>query len=302
MVKVGIPCERLSVQHRMRPEIAALMKHIYEDLENHRSVEEYNDIKGVKRNMFFINHHQLENDSDESRSHTNAHEAAFLVALCRYLLQQGYKAEQITLLTTYTGQMFAIRDIRDAKDDELKNVRLTTVDNFQGEENDIILLSLVRSNKDEKVGFIKVVNRACVALSRAKKGFYCNGNFDLLSKHSVIWNKIVADFNASSSIGTALPLVCQIHQEEATAETAEDFSEKVPDGGCLKPCEVRLDCGHACKKLCHPNDPEHVEYISQRNAPTSSEGVHMYVLDVAIKSVKQFVLWLWRRSFQLVVT
>ena len=272
MVNVGIPCERLSVQHRMRPEISALMKHIYEDLENHESVERYEDIKGVKRNMFFINHSHLENHNDESHSHINDYEATFLVALCRYLLQQGYKAEQITLLTPYTGQMFAIRDITDEKDDEVKDIRLTTVDNFQGEENDIILLSLVRSNMDEKVGFIKIVNRACVALSRAKKGFYCIGNFDLLSKHSDIWSKIVADLKASSSIGTALPLVCQIHHDEVTAETADDFSEKVPDGGCLKPCEVRLNCGHACKKLCHPKDPEHVEYICTEKCTKTIEG------------------------------
>ena len=50
MVTVGIPCERLSVQHRMRPEIAALMKHIYQDLENHESVQNYEDIKGIKKN------------------------------------------------------------------------------------------------------------------------------------------------------------------------------------------------------------------------------------------------------------
>ena len=50
------------------------------------------------------------------------------------------------------------------------NVRLTTVDNFQGEENDIILLSLVRSNKEGKIGFLKTENRVCVALSRAKVG------------------------------------------------------------------------------------------------------------------------------------
>ena len=272
MVNVGIPCERLSVQHRMRPEISALMKHIYEDLENHESVEKYEDIKGVKRNMFFINHSHSENHNDESHSHINDYEATFLVALCRYLLQQGYKAEQITFLTTYTGQMFAIRDIRDEKDDEVKDVRLTTVDNFQGEENDIILLSLVRSNKDEKVGFIKSVNRACVALSRAKKGFYCIGNFDLLSKHSDIWSKIVTDLKASSSIGTALPLVCQIHHDEVTAETAKDFSEKVPDGGCLKPCEVRLNCGHACKKLCHPKDPEHEDYICTEECTKTIRG------------------------------
>ena len=262
MVNVGIPCQRLSVQHRMRPEIAALMKHIYDDLENHRSVEEYENIKGMKKNLFFINHSHSEDHGDnESHSHTNRHEATFLVSLCHYLLQQGYRAEQITILTTYTGQMFAIRDRRDEKNEELKDVRLTTVDNFQGEENDIILLSLVRSNKEEKVGFIKIVNRACVALSRAKRGFYCIGNFDLLSKHSDIWRKIVADLESSGRIANALPLVCQIHGDEVTAETAQDFIDKVPYGGCLKPCEVRLDCGHACKNLCHPYDPEHEEYI-----------------------------------------
>ncbi|KAJ7380470.1 NFX1-type zinc finger-containing protein 1 [Desmophyllum pertusum] len=261
MVNVGIQCERLSVQHRMRPEIAALMKHIYDDLENHESVEKYEDIKGMKKNMFFISHSHLENTSDESHSHGNEHEATFLVALCRYLIQQGYPAEKITFLTTYTGQMFVIRDCLQAeKNEELKNVRLATVDNFQGEENDIILLSLVRSNQTEKVGFIKIVNRACVALSRAKKGFYCIGNFDLLSKHSDIWSKIVANLEVSGSIGNALPLVCQIHHEEMTAEAVEDFSNKAPDGGCQRPCEVRLECGHACKRSCHPYDTEHVEY------------------------------------------
>ena len=261
MVNVGIQCERLSVQHRMRPEIADLIKHIYNDLENHESVEKYEDIKGVKKNMFFIDHSHLEMFCDQTHSHVNEHEARYLVALCRYLLQQGYKAHQITLLTTYMGQMFAIKDcLREEDDETLRSVRLTTVDNFQGEENDIILLSLVRSNKAEKVGFIKSVNRACVALSRAKKGFYCIGNFDLLSKHSDIWSKIVADLKASESIGKALPLVCQIHHDEFTAESAKDFNEKAPDGGCHQPCEVRLECGHVCRQLCHPRDAEHLEY------------------------------------------
>ena len=273
MVNVGIPCEKLCVQHRMRPEIAALLKHIYPDLENHESVKEYEDIKGIKKNMFFVNHSHLENSNDESHSHTNEHEAAFLVALCRYLLQQGYSAGQITLMTTYTGQVFAIKDcIKQQNSKEFKGVRLTTVDNFQGEENDIILLSLVRSNKNEKVGFIKIVNRACVALSRAKKGFYCIGNFDLLSNNGEIWSKIVADLKASDSIGNALPLVCETHKDEVAAETAEDFSDKVPDGGCQRRCEVRLRCGHACKLLCHPGDPKHQNYVCGEPCGRNIEG------------------------------
>ena len=273
MITVGIPCQRLSVQHRMRPEIAALMKHIYTDLENHESVEKYEDIKGINKNMFFVNHSHLENHNDESHSHTNEHEATFVVALCQYLLQQGYSTGQITLLTTYTGQMFAIRDcLKQQNDEEVKGVRLTTVDNFQGEENDIILLSLVRSNKDEKIGFIKMVNRACVALSRAKKGFYCIGNFDFLSNHSEIWSKIVSDLKASESIGDALPLVCQNHHTEEKVETADDFREKVPSGGCSRPCQVRLSCGHACKLTCHPKDPEHKDYLCTAECPKTIDG------------------------------
>ena len=275
MVNVGIQCEMLNVQHRMRPEIAALMKHIYDDLENHESVEEYEDIKGMKKNMFFINHNYMEDSCNQSHSHVNGHEAKFLVALCRHLMQQGYKAEQITLLTTYTGQMYAIRDclqeedaikepLKPENDSSFRGVRVTTVDNFQGEENDIILLSLVRSNKDEKVGFIKIVNRACVALSRARKGFYCIGNFGLLSKHSDIWKKIITDLKASSSIGNALPVVCQIHNDEISVKTAEDFNTKVPMGGCQRPCAVRLKCGHACTLACHPYDRDHVEFRCQK--------------------------------------
>lgn len=50
----------------------------------------------------------------------------------------------------------------------LKGVRISSVDNFQGEESDIVLLSLVRSNSDDSIGFLKFNNRICVALSRAK--------------------------------------------------------------------------------------------------------------------------------------
>ena len=56
-------------------------------------------------------------------------------------------------------------------------VRVTTVDNYQGEENDVIILSLVRSNQEGSVGFLGTDNRVCVALSRARNGFYAFGNF-----------------------------------------------------------------------------------------------------------------------------
>lgn len=47
-----------------------------------------------------------------------------------------------------------------------------------------MIVSLVRSNKEEKVGFVKTQNRICVTLSRAKIGMYVIGNLEMLAKQS----------------------------------------------------------------------------------------------------------------------
>lgn len=72
----------------------------------------------------------------------------------------------------------------------MKDVRVSSVDGYQGEENDIILLSLVRSNSHNSVGFLKTDNRVCVALSRARLGFYIAGNLNLLARASDLWKKV----------------------------------------------------------------------------------------------------------------
>lgn len=75
------------------------------------------------------------------------------------------------------------------------------VDKYQGEENDIILLSLVRSNEEGKIGFLKTENRVCVALSRAKKGLYIVGNMNNLSENSSMWKEIKRILEERKSIG-----------------------------------------------------------------------------------------------------
>lgn len=56
MVKNGFPCYTLATQHRMRPEISALMKPIYPFLNDHQSVKDRSDICGVTKNVCFIHH------------------------------------------------------------------------------------------------------------------------------------------------------------------------------------------------------------------------------------------------------
>ncbi|NXO70779.1 ZNFX1 protein, partial [Phainopepla nitens] len=258
LIKVDFPFVCLKYQHRMRPEIAQLIcPHIYEKLENHHSVLKYENIKGVSTNVFFVEHVVPEQEIQEGKSHQNPHEACFVVELCKYLLYQGYNPSQITILTTYTGQFFCLRKLMPVK--IFKGVKVHVVDKYQGEENDIILLSLVRSNKEERSGFLQIPNRICVALSRAKKGLYCIGNMRMLGKVP-LWNKIIQTLGKNGHIGRSLELCCQNHPETKTqVSTGEDFN-RVPEGGCTRPCEFRLSCGHVCTRACHPYDLEHKDY------------------------------------------
>ncbi|XP_022092094.1 NFX1-type zinc finger-containing protein 1-like isoform X2 [Acanthaster planci] len=272
MINNGVPCNTLSHQHRMRPEISSLMKkHFYNNLHDDESVLKMDDIKGVKHNMFFIDHQHFEDETDDNKTKSNRHEALFLVGLCKYFLQQGYKPSQITVLTAYTGQLFCFRRLMDRN--TFDGVRVCVVDNFQGEENDIILLSLVRSNEKGSIGFLSTSNRVCVALSRARIGFYCIGNVSILKKAEK-WREISTSLQAEKRIGTSLPLVCQNHQDKITeVESGEDF-KKVPLGGCGVPCEYRLPCGHVCDLLCHPLDPNHEKYKCEKSCPKDCGRQH----------------------------
>ena len=259
MVNNGLPCNTLEIQHRMRPEIANLMLPIYPRLKNSDSVKLYPSIKGISQNLFFITHNQPEQHDKERVSHSNDFEARYIVQLCSYILKQGYDRSRITVLTTYSGQLLTLQKLMPKQ--MFDGVTVTVVDNFQGEENDIILLSLVRSNDQNITGFLKIENRICVALSRAKHGLFVIGNFDLLSQNSELWKEIVRARRRNNEIGNGLQLVCQNHPRDAGIVAAEpkDF-EKAPEGGCTKRCRFVLKCGHVCRLFCHPYDPKHLEY------------------------------------------
>ena len=200
MIMAGYPSAMLQVQHRMRPCISALIREqTYPMLQDHKSVHEYPNVKGVTSNLLFINHHHPEDGANDSDATTksNIHEASFCVEVVRHLLLQGYMHHQITILTPYVGQILKIlRELRklgnvsayiseldqmdllqeeeeiDESDinacEESKSIRCASIDNFQGEESDIVVVSLVRSNKRGAIGFMKEEQRVNVLLSRAK--------------------------------------------------------------------------------------------------------------------------------------
>ncbi|XP_052804207.1 NFX1-type zinc finger-containing protein 1-like isoform X1 [Mya arenaria] len=259
MVKNNFPYDELRSQHRMRPEIADIMriKDLYPGLIDDSCVLCYDPIKGVEGNMFFLDHRNYEEQDAHTRSHINMFEAMFLVELCHYLLLQGYEDSQITILSMYNGQMFKIKHLLQERLNRRSLIRVDNVDNYQGEENDIILLSLVRSNDIGKKGFVGHLNRICVSMSRAKKGLFIIGNKRTLCSGQSKWQSIIVKMCKMNAVNTNITLVCQNHPERKVyVENVEDFMQ-CPDGGCYEKCTFEMSCGHVCPKHCHSYDRKH---------------------------------------------
>jgi hypothetical protein len=137
-----------------------------------------------------------------------------------------------------------------------ERIRLATVDNFQGEEAEIVIVSTVRSNAQHRTGFLKVDNRVNVMLSRAKHGMIVLGSAETIkgSRRAKLVNAVVDQLTRTERIGPRLPLRCELHG----ASFLVGQPDEVPiDGGCTLPCGDRKACGHVCRRLCHPDDRAH---------------------------------------------
>ncbi|KAG5177742.1 AAA domain-containing protein [Tribonema minus] len=301
----ALPHAKLAVQRRMRPEISALVRACtYPVLRDAESVLNRPALRGVARSVVFVTHCQPEGakrgsgagnwrsggggsgvGSDRiaeepdtvSLSKVNGFEVELTVEVVRYLLQQGYRSEDVVVLTPYLGQMRKLKhalgaigafisdmDAADLRRESgasptgvRRGVRVATVDNYQGEESDIIVASLVRSNAQGNNGFLREPERASVLLSRARNGLILIGNDETLRncnspRGRELWNKVLDLLSTATTPG--LPIVCQRHPRDPPhlAATAAALRAAAPDGGCARPCGRRLKCGHACPLRCHP--------------------------------------------------
>ncbi|RXW21902.1 hypothetical protein EST38_g3950 [Candolleomyces aberdarensis] len=177
----GFPMSQINVQRRMRPEISNLIREtLYPGLVDNELVENYPDVRGIQNNVFFLDHDHPENDgnAEDTASKFNVYEVEMIRDLVLYLLRQGCYSQDgdIVVLCAYLGQLAKVRDAlhslvavvideRDQKEladreeeaDEIRQetvvehvkissrVRLRTVDNYQGEEAKVVILSLVRN-------------------------------------------------------------------------------------------------------------------------------------------------------------
>ncbi len=101
-----------------------------------------------------------ERAGEDGRSLTNEGELGIIQKI---IAANSWKTEEIGFISPYAGQ------VQLAKSMFSKTIKVSTVDSFQGQEMKIIIVSLVRSNADGNIGFLKDYRRMNVALTRAKE-------------------------------------------------------------------------------------------------------------------------------------
>ena len=88
----------------------------------------------------------------------------------KILIEEKIDTTAAAFISPYAGQ------IQLAKDALPNELRVSTIDSFQGQERATIVLSLVRSNPDSTIGFLKDYRRMNVALTRAKERLFVIGD------------------------------------------------------------------------------------------------------------------------------
>jgi ATP-dependent RNA/DNA helicase IGHMBP2 len=120
-----------------------------------------------------------ESKAPGTESLRNEGEADLVVARARELLAAGLAPSELAVITPYRAQASLIRErLADVAD-----LEVDTVDAFQGREKDAVLVSLVRSNPEQAVGFLSDLRRMNVAITRPRRHLFVVGDSATLSAH-----------------------------------------------------------------------------------------------------------------------
>ena len=232
---------------------------------------------GVGTNIFFWDvKNNAEGRPIAGLSACNYVEASYVVQLTSWLLLCGVPSSSISIITPYKGQKtLLLRELRKAHcipqfDKKLggypdEGVMVNTVDRYQGDENDIIILSLVRTSPGNR--FIGLENRFIVATSRARLAFFVIGSINAVMHRDKTlkgdgpqhWRRFVTSLSSDRGggppkVGERLEICCPRHSNTSLSiagptefprqETWADF--------CNLPCRYALpECGHQCQERCH---------------------------------------------------
>ncbi|KAK9766604.1 ATP-dependent RNA helicase [Basidiobolus ranarum] len=211
LVILGIRPIRLQVQYRMHPCLSEFPSNMFYEgtLQNGVTTQER-----LRKNvdfpwpvpetpMFFHTNLGQEEISTSGTSYLNRTEASNCEKVVTKFLKAGILPAQIGIITPYEGQRSYIVSYMQfsgsLRKDLYKEIEVASVDAFQGREKDYIILSCVRSNEHQGIGFLSDPRRLNVALTRARYGVVILGNPKVLSKHP-LWHHLLVHYKENGCL------------------------------------------------------------------------------------------------------
>jgi regulator of nonsense transcripts 1 len=153
--------------------------------------------------MFFYQNLGQEEISSSGTSFLNRTEASNVEKIITAFFKAGVTPSQIGVVTPYEGQRSYIVNHMQyhgkLRKEFYKEVEVASVDAFQGREKDYIILSCVRSNEHQGIGFLSDPRRLNVALTRARYGLVILGNPKVLSKHP-LWHYLLVHYKEKATL------------------------------------------------------------------------------------------------------
>jgi superfamily I DNA and/or RNA helicase len=154
-----------------------------------------------------------EQQNARSLSRSNAEEARLLIHTLRdYIDLMSVQCIQNELvdfgiITPYRSQVRLLRRLLKMQHffrSLRKQIAVDTVDGFQGQERDVIIISMVRDNEQGQIGFLRDLRRMNVAMTRARMKLIIIGNADVLSHHT-FYRHLIEYFREKGSFTTVRP-------------------------------------------------------------------------------------------------
>ena len=176
-----------------------------------------------------------ESKPEGSTSKVNMQEAGVALQLVKRILQIGsIKAERISVITLYAAQEREIRQ-RIMECEELTEVKIGTIDAYQGKENDLIIFLTTRSSPQASE-FIKDTHRMNVMLTRHKAGVIGIGT-SAMPSCSPGWATLIQDYQRGGGLTPEL----RSHLEEHLRKEATS-AEATTRIACISiPCELCME-------------------------------------------------------------
>ena len=197
----------LKIQYRMNDEIMRFSSNYFYDGQVESAPEvKYRSILDMDIPMTWIDTSEFKSDNPESQEsldfkeqfvgesfgRINKAEAELTLLTLQYYFNKIGKQRllderiDVGIISPYRAQVQYLRRLLMKKEffkPFRRQISINTVDGFQGQERDVIILSLVRSNDEGQIGFLRDLRRMNVAITRARMKVIILGNRKTMTQH-----------------------------------------------------------------------------------------------------------------------